>query len=147
MRLSALAEQGQADAQNALAARMAQGYFLKQDLRGAVYWYAQAVKRGYTHSMWNLGTMLIVGEGVDTPAVDLGMKLIRRAAESGDTSACLFMSQLFVSGRYGYSIDPVEAKNWRDRAFGRVEFIEYSDGIDIGALGIQLIKPNLPEVY
>jgi TPR repeat protein len=39
-----LAERGEAPAQYTLGARLAQGYFVKKDLRGALYWYAQAAK-------------------------------------------------------------------------------------------------------
>lgn len=36
-----LAEQGDAAAQNALGATLAQGYFVRTDTAGALYWYAQ----------------------------------------------------------------------------------------------------------
>lgn len=143
LRLLELAEEGRADAQNFLAARLAQGYFVKLNERGALYWYAQAMKLGYVESMWNAGTMLIAGEGVDTPAIKLGMSLVKRAAESGVTSACLFLSQLSTNGLRGFPIDADVANYWRERAYGNVEYVEYSSGIDIGAHGIQLIKPEL----
>lgn len=65
LRQLALAEQGEAAAQNALGAKLAQGYFVKKDLPGSLYWYAQAAKQGYTHAKFNAGTMLLAGEGVD----------------------------------------------------------------------------------
>ena len=60
-----LAEQGEAADQNAIGAKLAQGYFVERDLKGALYWYAQAVKQGYTHAKWNAGTMLLSGEGIE----------------------------------------------------------------------------------
>jgi TPR repeat protein len=62
-----LAERGEAAEQNAIGAKLAQGYFVKTNLAGALYWYAQAVKQGYTHAKWNAGTMLIAGEGLGAP--------------------------------------------------------------------------------
>ena len=38
-----LAEQGETAHQDAIGAKLAQGYFVKRDLPGALYWYAQAL--------------------------------------------------------------------------------------------------------
>jgi hypothetical protein len=91
MRRLELAEQGDASAQNAIAAQLAQGYFVRKDLPGALYWYAQAMKHGYTQSMWNAGTMLVAGEGLLEPLPDIGNKLIEQAAACGDSSACAYL--------------------------------------------------------
>jgi len=105
LRLSSLAESGQAEAQNVLAARLAQGYGVKTDIAGALYWYAQAVALGYTHAKWNAGTMLLAGEGLPAPRRDVGMLMIDQAARSGEPSACRFLAQCFAEGRFGKEVD------------------------------------------
>jgi TPR repeat protein len=119
-----LAEQGDAAAQNIIGAKLATGYFMKTDLAGALYWYAKAVKQGYTHAKFNAGTMLIAGEGVGAAHFELGMKLIEEAAECGDPSACQFLSLAGAARKPQH-------------------FSEYGSPHDLEAHGISLSRPRI----
>lgn len=138
-----LAEQGEAAVQNAIGAKLAQGYFVKQDLMGALYWYAQAVKQGYTHAKWNAGTMLIEGEGVASAYVNLGMELIEQAATCGDVSACNFLSQCYAQGVLGKERDLSMSKKWSLAARDHEHFVEYGQPVDLEDRGIVLPKPQI----
>jgi TPR repeat protein len=138
-----LAEQGEAAVQNIIGAKLAQGYFVKRDLAGALYWYAQAVKQGYTYAKWNAGTMLIAGEGVEGRRIELGVELIEQAADCGDASACDFLAQCYAKGTFGKVRDPVMSAKWSERAREHVRFVEYGLPFHLDAHGITLLKPKV----
>lgn len=138
-----LAEDGDASAQNAVGARLAQGYFVKKDAQSALYWYARAVKQGYTHAKFNLGTMLIAGEGLDSPRIALGMALVEQAAECGDPSACHFLSKSYLHGAYGLKADSEKSKEWNRKAQDCTRFVEYGVPIDVEADGLTIKRPTL----
>ncbi len=137
-----LAQEGDAPSQNVLAAKLAQGYFVKKDLAAALYWYGQAVKQGYTHAKWNAGSMLIEGEGVSSRHVALGMALIEQAASCGDTSACNFLAQCYERGAYGMPLDSLMSEKWRQSAQDAHHFVEYGAPFDIEAHGVALTKSS-----
>jgi len=143
LRLSSLAESGQAEAQNVLAARLAQGYGVKTDIAGALYWYAQAVALGYTHAKWNAGTMLLAGEGLPAPRRDVGMLMIDQAARSGEPSACRFLAQCFAEGRFGKEVDTELSDHFQARSHDHLHFDDYGDPILIQDFGIMLTKPRV----
>jgi TPR repeat protein len=138
-----LAEQGDAVAQNTLGARLAQGYVVKKDIPGALYWYAQAVKKGYTHAKWNAGRMLLEGEGVPAVDVSLGMTLIEEAASCGDASACNFLAYCYERGVYGKTQDPTMSGKWSQNVKDHEYFLEYGSPCDIERQGIVLKKPTI----
>jgi TPR repeat protein len=138
-----LAERGEAADQNVIGAKLAQGYFVERDLAGALYWYAQAVKQGYTHAKWNAGTMLLSGEGVKVACVELGMRLIEEAANCGDASACNFLAQCFEQGIFGKERDLLMSAKWRESAQNSTRFVEYGPPFDVEAYGIILSKPKV----
>lgn len=137
----ALAEQGDAAAQNSIGAMLAQGYFMQRDLAGALYWYAQAAKQGYTHAKFNAGTMLIAGEGVTAAHTSLGISLVRQAAEAGDPSACNFLSQCYAEGSFGVARDINMSKHWGVQS--NRTFVEYGERVDIVVEGVLLSKPSV----
>lgn len=139
----ALAEEGDAAAQNALAAKFAQGYFVKKDLVAALYWYGQAVKQGYTHAKWNAGSMLIEGEGVSSKYVNLGMVLIEQAASCGDASACNFLALCYGRGAYGVPQNSQVSEKWRQSAQDYRHLVEFGVLFDIEAHGVALTKSLL----
>lgn len=138
-----LAEQGEAAVQNIIGATLAQGYFVKQDLAGALYWYAQAAKQGYTYAKWNAGTMLIAGQGAEAARVELGLKLIEEAADSGDESACDFLAQCYEQGSFGKERDPLMSAQWARSARDYTRFVERGSPFDLEAHGIILSKPKV----
>jgi TPR repeat protein len=137
-----LAEQGETAAQNSLGARLAQGYFATKDLAGALYWYVQAVRQGYTHAKWNAGSMLVAGEG-GAAHLELGMQLIEQAAHSGEVSACNFLSHCYAQGAFGKHRDPDKSNFWASRAQVHERFAEYGDPVDVEAHGVTLAKPTI----
>lgn len=136
-----LAEQGEAAAQNSVGAKLAQGYFLSRNLAGALYWYAQAVKQGYTHAKFNAGTMLIMGEGVAVADAVLGMFLVRQAAEAGDPSARNFLSQSYAQGSFGLARNFDMSKHWG--SWSDAPFVEYGEPVDLADRGVTLSKPSI----
>lgn len=138
-----LAEEGDAATQNVLAAKLAQGYFVKKNLIAALYWYGQAVKQGYTHAKWNAGSMLIEGEGVSSKHVRIGMVLIEQAASCGDVSACNFLAQCYERGAHGVPRDSQVSQKWRQSAQDDRHFVEYGAPFDIEAHGVALTKSPL----
>lgn len=141
MGLLTAAEQSEAEAQNSIGAMLAQGYFVERNLAGALYWYAQAAKQGYTHAKFNAGTMLIMGEGVASPDPVLGMALVRQAAEAGDPSARTFLSRCYAEGHFGMARNIDMSKQWG--AWSNAPLIEYGESVDIEAEGIALSKPSI----
>jgi TPR repeat protein len=141
LRQLTLAEQGEAAAQNSVGAKLAQGYFVSRNLAGALYWYVQAVKQGYTHAKFNAGIMLIMGEGVTPADVGLGMSLVRQAAEAGDPSARNFLSQCYSQGSFGLARDLDMSKHWC--GWSDAPFVEYGEPIDLEAGGLVLSKPSI----
>jgi len=62
--LRPLAEQGNAQAQNALGAMYYNGKGVVQDFKDAVKWYRLAAAQGYASAQLNLGAMYYEGKGV-----------------------------------------------------------------------------------
>ena len=61
---SALAEQGDADAQNNLSAMYCKGQGVTQDFKEAVKWYRQSAEQGGADAQYALGGMYGNGQGV-----------------------------------------------------------------------------------
>ncbi len=110
-----LAEDGDCTAQNVLGVKFAQSNEC-QSQRDALYWYLEAVENGYVESMWNAGTMLLNGEG-GIKNQELGLHLIKIAAESGNNSACLYLSDCYDSGAEGVEKNTKLAEWWREAAW------------------------------
>ena len=111
----------------------------EQDEVEARYWYLEAVKQGYIDSKWNLGTMLIGGEG-GPKDVEKGMFLIEQAAAEGQYSACGFLGDIYEVGGYGKSPDASLSRRWREEA----DRIRPIDGADLPEFGALLPNFELP---
>ena len=136
-----LAEEGDAEAQNIIAARLAKGYFVKKDEQGAFFWYCQAAKQGYVSAKWNAGNMLLYGEAGLQKNQELAMTLIEDAANSGEADACLFLSLCYLSGKYGKDKSMDLSEQWKERAerWGESDYFGYP--VDLEAHGIEIKKP------
>ena len=110
------AETGDPFAQNLLAARLATGNGVVKDILGSLYWYFEAIKKGYVHAKWNAGSVLVEEKDVSGHR-ELGMKLIEEAAEAGENSACLFIAECCRNGSYGKKRDQEAASYWEQRAW------------------------------
>ena len=125
------AEEGDAEAQNILGATLVTGDFVQQDVLGGLYWYCQAIKKGYAHAKWNAGTMFIAGDKGIQKNEELGMRLIQEAADVNENSACLFLSQCYQNGYYGKEINKEFALFWEHKAWDYENKKEYDRPIDI----------------
>ncbi len=108
------AEAGDPDSQNYLGAILATGdYPVHQDEEGAVYWYVQAVKNGNIDAKWNVATMIKAGEGGLKPNIPYALMLMDLAVREGETTAGLFLSEIYREGRYGIQIDLTKSEMYR----------------------------------
>jgi hypothetical protein len=80
-----LAEQGNADGQNALGRMYAYGYGVTQDYAEAVKWFRKAAEQGNADGQVSLGGMYERGWGVTQDYAE-AEKWLRKAAEQGVTS-------------------------------------------------------------
>ena len=106
---------GEAFVQNELAARLAMGDFGFTDEVEARRWYMLAARHGYIESKWNLGTMLLEGDGGPND-VDTAMTLIEQSAHEGWLAACRFMCDIYRLGSYGVKPDEAKARQWDEMA-------------------------------
>jgi len=105
-----LAEQGDANAQYALAVMYDNGRGMPPDDSQAVKWYRLAAEQGTIAAQFNLGVMYAMGEGVpqdDREAV----KWYRLAGEQGDADSQYALGLMYDRGR-GLLQDYVQAHKW-----------------------------------
>ncbi|MCU7850553.1 MAG: sel1 repeat family protein [Candidatus Thiodiazotropha sp. (ex Lucinoma kastoroae)] len=136
-----LAEDGDAEAQNIIAARLAKGYFVEKDEQGAFYWYCQAIKQGYVYAKWNAGSMLLHGDGGIPKNEELAMMLIEDAANSGVNDACIFLSFCYLNGKHGKGMDIDLSKQWNKEAKKVTEPQYFGRSIDLVLYGVKTQKP------
>jgi TPR repeat protein len=103
-----VAEQGHTGAQYHLAANYAVGDDIAQDLRKARKWYRLAARLGHEEAAYNLGWMLILGEGGRSDAA-AGMKQLAKAADGGSLDAMDLIAEIHAGGLYGQPSDPERA--------------------------------------
>ena len=99
---------------------------IKNEL-GAFYWYCQAIKKGHVEAKWNAGTMLINGEAGLQVNIELGMRLIEDSALANYCSACLFLSDCYMDGKYGKKIDQEKSIFWQKKAWDYENIQEFDD--------------------
>lgn len=71
----------------------ADGFVLPVDTRAAVDWYRRASESGHVTAQFNLGCMLIEGEGCD-PDREEGVRWLQKAARGGDQQAGAYLAGL-----------------------------------------------------
>jgi putative phage-type endonuclease len=104
------ADQGNADAQNRLGNRYAQGQGVAQNYREAMKCYRLAADQGYANAQTNLGLMYANGLGIsqsDTEAV----RWYQLAADQGYANAQTNLGWMYAKGR-GVSQSDTEAVRW-----------------------------------
>lgn len=106
------AEQGDADAQFALAQRYLRGGSpgLPRDHAAAALWFRKAAEQGSSTSQLNLGWMYYRGEGVLQDYTEAA-RWFRKAAEQGDARGQLNLGRVYVAGK-GVPKDYVLAYKW-----------------------------------
>jgi uncharacterized protein len=142
-----LAIKGDAEAQNIIAARLAKGYFVEKNEQGAFYWYSQAIKQGYVNAKWNAGLMLLQGEGGLPINLEVGITLIKDAANSGEVDACKFLSYCYLHGKYNIEKNIVLSELWKKQSESKEPPKYFSNPVDIEKYGIVIEKPSIKWPY
>jgi TPR repeat protein len=108
--LRALAEQGNAVAQNDLGVRYGNGRGVPEDHAEAARWYRLAAEQGRATAQFLLGNMYDVGEGVPEDDVE-AVRWYRRSADQGDANAQMLLGIKYSKGE-GVPEDFVVAYMW-----------------------------------
>ena len=70
-------------------------------------------------SQYELGFMLILGEGADKD-IEKGLQWMEKAAENGEAFAMRLLSDVYQNGLFGVDVDAEKAKYWGKRS-GRLK--------------------------
>jgi TPR repeat protein len=109
---------GHADAQRKVGVEHATGDGpFPKNLAKARHWYERAAEQGEPSSQYDLGFMMLLGEG--GPAdVENGLRWLEASAVQDDpssNSAARFLTEIYESGLYGQRPDAGLAARWRTR--------------------------------
>ena len=108
------ADQGYAQAQEALGFCYNKGMGVEQSDGEAVKWYRKAAEQGIASAQSTIGKYYIVGKGVDKSFKE-GAKWFRKAAEQGDDDSQQWLGMSYESGR-GVEQSDSEAVKWYRKA-------------------------------
>lgn len=114
--LTARAEKGDVLAQCNLGAFYAtdETFGLKDEVE-AVKWYMKAAEAGYADAQYNLGLMIVIGEG--TPKdLKKGIGWMEQAVANGSELAAHVLSIIYREGMYGVKASPSKAARWNKKA-------------------------------
>ncbi len=109
------AEEGDLNAQHDLAA-----FYATDDLSGlknvaeAIKWYTIAAEHGHVESQYDLGFMLILGEGTERN-VPTGLRWMEQSAVNGYIYATSVLSDTYSKGLYGIAPDAEKAAYWNEQ--------------------------------
>ena len=98
-----------------VAASYALGEGVHQDGRRARAWYRRAARAGDVSALFDLGMMLLEGEG-GAPDLTEGRTLLVAAAEAGDPMAQKVLAHVFGVGLFGFEVDHEQQAKWSDLA-------------------------------
>jgi TPR repeat protein len=84
------------------------------DLVKAAHWYRLAAEAGDAGSQYELGFMLLLGEGEHKNTIE-GLMWLERAGELGNPSACRLLADCYENGHHGVPLDAAKAALWRNR--------------------------------
>jgi len=111
------AADGDARAQFEVAAILAEGRAVEQDLTGASIWYERAAAQGFAPAQYRLGNFYESGNGVEKN-LELARLWYQRAAEAGNRMAMHNLAAIHASGALGEQ-DFETAAEWFERAAER----------------------------
>jgi TPR repeat protein len=93
-------ERGSVEAQRHLGACFATGEWIgEKDEAKAIEWYTAAAEQRHAESQYDLGFMLLLGEGTDQSTLK-GMEWIIKAAEQGNDSTCGLLADIYDQGMF-----------------------------------------------
>ena len=84
------------------------------DLAKAAAWYRRAAERGDRSAQYELGFMLLLGEG-EPKNTDEGLLWLERAGELGNTDACKLLADCYEKEAFDVPLNAAKAARWRDR--------------------------------
>lgn len=112
------AELGNVDAQRTAGSLFASGEEgFETDLAAARQWHQKAAQQGDPDSQYDLGWMMLEGEGGD-PDYDAGLEWLEACAAQehlASERAADFLASIFEEGRFDFEEDPEAAERWRAR--------------------------------
>jgi TPR repeat protein len=84
--------------------------------RAALRWYSAAAEQGHVEAQYNLGFMLLLGEGT-APDASAALRWLERAAQRGSNDAAKLLSDLYDGWgqERGVARDLERAAYWRAR--------------------------------
>ncbi len=114
------AEAGEVDAQQDLAALLATNSDgLGPDLQQGRHWYQRAAEQNLQNAQYNLGLMMLEGEGGPVDTVQ-GLSWLERAAQGSDADssaeAARVLVHLYEVGALGLPCSSERASYWRSRS-------------------------------
>jgi TPR repeat protein len=112
-----LAEEGDPDAQAAVAFMYAKGVETDKDEAEALKWFRKAAEQDNLAAQYNLGVIYANGRGVEANQAE-ALKWYLRAAEKGDTTAQATVADMYRNGT-GTAPDFKLAFDWNARAAKR----------------------------
>ena len=124
-KLRALAEKGDAKAQNNLGRMYDEGLGVPKDEDEAVKWYREAADQGHADAQNSLGVMYRTGLGVPKDEVE-GVKWYRKAADQGYAAAQYNLGKMYIYG-FGVTQDEVEAVKWYREAADQGHAVAQND--------------------
>ena len=96
--LKALAEKGDARAQNNLGVRYEKGQGVEQDFKEAFKWYQKSADQGQATAQFNLGMSYASGQGVEKDSKE-AVKWFQKAADQGNARAQYVLGFMYAEGR------------------------------------------------
>jgi uncharacterized protein len=107
-------KRGSVAAQRELGACFATGDWIgEKDAAKAIEWYTAAAEQGHAEAQYDLGFMLLLGEGTEKNTLK-GMEWLIKAGEQGNDSACVLLSDIYAQGMFDVAIDNEQAKHWKE---------------------------------
>lgn len=112
------AENGNADAEQALGWAYSNGLGVERNYAEAMTWYGRAAKQGHAGAQVNLAILHDDGLGVPAPDPRRAAELFGEAAEAGSPEAQNALGRMYKAGR-GVPRDLQKATIWLERAAHR----------------------------
>jgi TPR repeat protein len=107
---------GSVNAQRLLGVMYATGDWSgPKDLAEAVRWYRFAAEKGHAESQYDLGFMLLLGQGAPRN-VEEGLNWLERAGELGEYKAFRLLLDCYENGYCDVPVDTAKTAFWRSRA-------------------------------